>query len=285
MSRSRRTVKEREPWIIRFAWSIIRPVWALAFGYFLFMGHNINWFPLGLSKNPDYSPFAVALLLSALVLAIVFFVLKAQGAAGKAITEIQAMKADIFEDWVAARFRGLGYSVKIAGTSGDHGADLVVEKDGETAIVQCKNFKSWSVGEPVLRDLFGAMHDFGANRAFLVTTGRVTQAARDWAGGKPIEIWDKDEVARLSRGDSATESPQGQLQVMASSTVVPQTSVTGLKVAPHSPDTTVCMSKGAKCPKCGSELIVRRNRTKGEQFLACPGFPACRYTQPLATRS
>jgi hypothetical protein len=30
------------------------------------------------------------------------------------------------------------------------------------------------------------MHDFGASRAYLVTTGRVTQAATRWVSGKPI---------------------------------------------------------------------------------------------------
>ena len=34
-----------------------------------------------------------------------------------------------------------------------------------------------------------------------------------------------------------------------------------------------------KCPKCGSELIIR-NSMYG-QFFACPGYPKCRHTEPI----
>jgi hypothetical protein len=37
----------------------------------------------------------------------------------------------------------------------------IVSRTGERAIVQCKNSRAWTVREPVLRDLSGAMH--GAN--------------------------------------------------------------------------------------------------------------------------
>jgi len=50
------------------------------------------------------------------------------------------------------------------------------------------------------------MHDFGADRAYLVTTGRVTQSAARWVEGKPIEIWDGERVARLSK-DAAKKIP------------------------------------------------------------------------------
>jgi hypothetical protein len=36
------------------------------------------------------------------------------------------------------------------------------------------------------------------------------------------------------------------------------------------------------CPKCGSGLVERSGRARG-RFLACPNFPNCRHTEPLAT--
>jgi len=36
-----------------------------------------------------------------------------------------------------------------------------------------------------------------------------------------------------------------------------------------------------KCPKCGKPLVIRSGRYG--KFLACSGFPACRYTEPLST--
>jgi restriction system protein len=78
----------------------------------------------------------------------------------------------------------------------------VAKKDGETAVIQAKKFITTAVGEPVLRDLYGAMTAAGASKAYLVTTGRVTDAARMWAQDKPIEIWDADSVARVSLADA-----------------------------------------------------------------------------------
>lgn len=277
-----RRVRERDPWIVRVTWSLVPPIWGFALLYFMFNGRNVDFFPLGLSKNPDYSPFVVAFLLSMLLLLLVFVVLKKQSSIGKSLAEIQNMKPDVFEDWVAARFRGLGYSVKVAGSQGDHGADLVVEKDGQTSIVQCKNYRAWSVGEPILRDLYGAMHDFGAEKAFLVTTGRMTQAARNWAQGKPIEIWDGDEVARLSKGVS-TSASRNVTQLTFDTTLSDLSDGTEevRTPAPPFPSEKGQSQAPAKCPKCGAGLVVKRNRATGESFLACPGFPSCRYTEAM----
>ena len=37
------------------------------------------------------------------------------------------------------------------------------------------------------------------------------------------------------------------------------------------------------CPDCGpsAKLVVRENRANGTDFLGCPNYPTCRYTQPI----
>ncbi len=115
----------------------------------------------------------------------------------KALRELRVMDPVAFENWVAQRFRELGYSVKTTKTTGDHGIDLVVHKGPVFGVVQCKRWGG-VVGEPILRDLYGAMHDRRAGRAFLVTTGDFTAAARHWAEGKPIELWDGDRLTQLA---------------------------------------------------------------------------------------
>jgi hypothetical protein len=72
--------------------------------------------------------------------------------------------------------------------------DLILTKEKETTVVQCKHHPFSTVGEPVLRDLFGAMNHLRADAGFLVTTGRVSQAARDWVVDKPIQIWDAERL-------------------------------------------------------------------------------------------
>lgn len=39
------------------------------------------------------------------------------------------------------------------------------------------------------------------------------------------------------------------------------------------------MSEG-KCKQCEAKLVVRANKSTGECFLGCSGFPLCKYTEP-----
>src|SRR5919108_4195222 len=112
---------------------------------------------------------------------------------------LAGLSPEAFEAWVGDRLRVLGYAVRATPPHGDHGADLLLARPGAgegavEAVVQCKHRPRGTVGEPVLRDLFGAMYHFGAARAVLVTTGRVTPAARAWLRGKPIEAWDAQDL-------------------------------------------------------------------------------------------
>lgn len=38
----------------------------------------------------------------------------------------------------------------------------------------------------------------------------------------------------------------------------------------------------AKCPKCGNDLVERKNKAKGNVFLGCKAFPKCRYTSEVS---
>ena len=35
------------------------------------------------------------------------------------------------------------------------------------------------------------------------------------------------------------------------------------------------------CDECGSDMVVRTNRSTGEPFLGCTRYPECAYTTPL----
>jgi predicted RNA-binding Zn-ribbon protein involved in translation (DUF1610 family) len=37
----------------------------------------------------------------------------------------------------------------------------------------------------------------------------------------------------------------------------------------------------SKCPRCGSELAERINRTNGNKFYGCKAYPKCGFTKPL----
>lgn len=109
------------------------------------------------------------------------------------LEEMQALSPSQFEKLVAETYRAQGHKVEIVGSTGDHGIDLVVNtRKGETWLVQCKKYRG-KVGEPVIRDFYGAMRAANADAGAVVTTGLITAQARLWAEGKPIFLYDGDE--------------------------------------------------------------------------------------------
>ena len=91
----------------------------------------------------------------------------------------------------------MGYKVAHIGKQGDHGVDLVVHhKNGEKWVVQCKQWKG-QVGEPVVRDIYGAVHHEEAQGAAVVTTGGFSSKAIKWAEGKPIHLYDGETLGEL----------------------------------------------------------------------------------------
>lgn len=94
-----------------------------------------------------------------------------------------------FEIWVKELLLSMGIQARVVGGRGDHGIDVVAEYNGKKICVQCKKYymkrDSLMVGEPVLRDLYGAMYAGGFSKAVVITTGQFTDEAILWAKGKP----------------------------------------------------------------------------------------------------
>lgn len=119
----------------------------------------------------------------------------------KTLAEMLALEPVEFENWVAMLFQMIGYKVKNTQEVADHGIDLVVT-DGHVryGLVQCKRYRG-TVGEPLVRDLYGTLVHENADFGWLVTTGGISRQARAWAlsGGKPLELWDGQKLVELAR--------------------------------------------------------------------------------------
>src|SRR5688572_16333948 len=87
-----------------------------------------------------------------------------------------------FECVLADHYREAGYAVEHCGTAGtgsryDGGVDLVLRRDGETVLVQCKHWNVAQVPHNDVHQLLGVVETRGATRAVLVTSGEFTTAA------------------------------------------------------------------------------------------------------------
>ena len=145
------------------------------------------------------------------------------------------------------------------GRGADGGVDLTLRKDDRTSLVQCKQWKVFSVGAPVIREMFGLMTAEKADEAVIVTSGTFTRDAQSFAQGKPIRLVDGPQLLALVQSvqKRSYDEPAGA-GVERKSPVAPA------------------------CPLCGKTMVVRtarRGTNAGNQFWGCPTFPDCKGTR------
>ena len=174
---------------------------------------------------------------------------------------LNAMSWQEFEQMVGEWFRRQGYAVVEAGGGGaDGGVDLVLRKNGEKFLVQCKQWRSTKVGVSVVRELYGVMAAERATGGFVVTSGSFTDDAQNFARGRNVQLLDGKTIVRMLESMSTTRRPQARTEM----------EVPGVDL--HD------------CPTCGSKLVRRvakRGGNAGQPFLGCSRYPACKTTIPL----
>lgn len=111
---------------------------------------------------------------------------------------IRSMSWQNFELLVGEAFRRQGYQVRELGGGGpDGGVDLLLFKDGKKSIVQCKRWKTYSVGVSPVRELYGVMVAAHAQESIFVSSGQYTNEAKQFAKGKPIHLIDGHALLKL----------------------------------------------------------------------------------------
>lgn len=101
-----------------------------------------------------------------------------------------------FEEFTAQFFRARGYSTEMTKVSGDHGIDLFARRGQEFLGIQCKRWAK-PVGEPIIRDFYGALMNSGAKKGVVIATSGFTSQAIDFVRGKPIALVDLDKFIEL----------------------------------------------------------------------------------------
>jgi len=168
------------------------------------------------------------------------------------VKSINALPWKDFEYLVGEAFRRQGYKVQDnTGSGADGGIDLVLEKDGQRTLVQCKNWRTSRVSVSTVRELYGVVTAEGAAAGILVCSGRYTKDAVEFAQGKALTLIDGLALARLI----------GEVQTAPK-----------IKTEPT----------GTACPVCQSPMVlrtVRRGKQAGKRFWGCSKFPECRGTR------
>lgn len=263
------------PWRFSFVLGIVA---------FIAIRYGIGWYlstvdsPVGqgmgkLLSAGAYAPFAWFALVACWIAALASFMgsrrrshlLEQQ----TGLDSLRAMSWREFEMLVGEAFRRRGFAIQETGLGGaDGGIDLILRKDGQTTLVQCKQWKTQRVDVKVVREMYGLLGHHRASAVKIVAVGHYTADAQRFAQGKPIELIHGDALLAMVR-DGQTPSPTGTARAMDSHAV---------DVAPDPARAALPV-----CPKCGGTMIRRSNRRTKEPFWGCTKYPACRGTRTTLT--
>ncbi len=104
-------------------------------------------------------------------------------------TRLRSMSGLEFESWTAALFEQQGFRINKTPTTGDHGIDLIIQNGRDKAAVQCKRWTD-TIGEPVIREFYGALLHSGIRRGIVVTTSTFSVQAKLFIRDKPVQLLD-----------------------------------------------------------------------------------------------
>lgn len=181
------------------------------------------------------------------------------------INALGAMSWLEFEQMIGEWFRRQGYAItEVGGAGPDGGIDLVLHKNGEKFLVQCKQWRSMKVGVSVVRELYGVMAAERVAGGFVVTSGSFTEDAKKFAQGRNVELLDGAMLIHVLRDASSKQQPSSPGAPKAEAETQP---------AITSP-----------CAACGATMVRRvakRGANAGQAFLGCSGYPGCKTTRPI----
>ena len=162
-----------------------------------------------------------------------------------------------FEELITAYFEALGFRTGPAYSAADGGAGINLYAEGaESAsiIVECRPWNAYRVGITPVRGLADAMASGNVAEGVLVTSGKFTREARDFAGKEKISLVDGDELLAKIAG------------------LVPEKALALLELATRGDFLT------PTCPACDIKMTLRKSTAHGRPYWGCRNYPGCKQT-------
>lgn len=100
-----------------------------------------------------------------------------------------------FEKEVAYWYEQQGYKAQVTQKSGDNGVDIIISKEGYTAYVQCKRYRTAKVDRPTLNALYGVVCANNVNQGIVVCLLGITEGAKEFANNVGIKVVTVDDLA------------------------------------------------------------------------------------------
>jgi restriction system protein len=172
------------------------------------------------------------------------------------------------------RDRGLAFLAELGGRP--EGADVVAKKDEKRHLVQFKHWRAKAVDLNALRELFGVVVDKRMASGIVVTSGKFSPEAREFATGRNLELIDGYQITLWMRRFTQEIDPAAAAS--GSSGTAPRDGT----------DVVTMGNEKSTCPECASPMAVKMQRaglTAGQKFWVCSRYPECRGTRPYGDES
>jgi restriction system protein len=160
-----------------------------------------------------------------------------------------------FEELCAAYYEALGFKTRLRGRA-DGAVEIVLcaEPDRASVLVHAKAWDAYRIGIGPLRDLRDAMAVASVRKGVLVTSGRFTREALNFAAQEHVQLIDGagllEKLLELN--------PEKSLALL-------QFTTQGDFLTPT-------------CPACSVKMISRRSIQGGRPYWGCVNYPRCKQT-------
>jgi restriction system protein len=119
------------------------------------------------------------------------------GSAEKSVATVSLLNSKQFEMAVGDGFRQRGYEVERYAGPVDDGVDLALIRGRERRLVRCEQWRAQPIGVMVMHKLELAIAREGMQGGYVVTSGRFTREAREFAREHNIELVDEKNIDEL----------------------------------------------------------------------------------------
>ncbi|WP_052342821.1 restriction endonuclease [Bacillus sp. EB01] len=123
---------------------------------------------------------------------------KARVLRGSAYQKLMTMNSAEFEKYIADLFTCKGYTAELTPLTGDGGKDIILRKNKEVSVVECKRYSETNkISRPDIQKFHSALIDMNAKEGYFVTTGYFTEPAMKYCIDKPIKLIDLPRLMEL----------------------------------------------------------------------------------------
>jgi len=127
------------------------------------------------------------------------------------LTHLKKMNPYDFEEYVGNIYENLGFAIKQTPKSGDEGVDLVLEKQNQYHIVQCKRYDG-TVSSSEIRAFLGTLTYHKIEAGKFVTTGRFSSPCYEFERKYNIELVEGNDLMKMARKVLKTSDTYDEIQ-------------------------------------------------------------------------